>query len=364
MSNVIYVKKKLSDLFTCKSGNSKYTKSYCNIHNGEYEVYTGSTLQKFASLDTYDYDEPNLTFTTDGEYAGTLKVLEGKYNVGGHRKILVKKDENIDLNYFCTILQPLFYTKVKDGDVPSVNWNEQLSKLLINVPINEDGTYNIDKQKEIALKFQEIEDKKKNLLNKIEYLKKTNIDTGNSNYKYKEIFLNELFIPKGGNMLLSKEFCKINEGKYPVYSGSTSSDIFASLNTYDYDGKYLTWVIDGLAGYMKITDGKFSITCHRGILLPTEKCKNIDLLYVKYVLEPIFRKRKRGRMGINGKNEYTALKPTHIKKYNDKIKIPIDEKGNYDIEKQREIAQKFAAIESIKSDLYNKVIELTNIVVV
>jgi hypothetical protein len=33
-------------------------------------------------------------FTTDGEYAGTLKVLTGKYNVGGHRAILLKKDTN------------------------------------------------------------------------------------------------------------------------------------------------------------------------------------------------------------------------------------------------------------------------------
>ena len=170
MSNLIYKKKKLSDLFICKSGNSKYTRSYCNIHNGQYEVYTGSTLQKFASLDTYDYDEPNLTFTTDGEYAGTLKVLEGKYNVGGHRKILIKKDSNLDLDYFCTILQPLFYSKVKKGDVPSVNWNEQLSKLIVNVPINEDGSYNLFKQKEIALKYKEIQKQKKILLNKIEYL--------------------------------------------------------------------------------------------------------------------------------------------------------------------------------------------------
>ncbi|MBP3847570.1 restriction endonuclease subunit S [bacterium] len=363
MSNVIYKKEKLSDLFTCKSGNSKYTKSYCNSHNGEYEVYTGSTLQKFASLDTYDYDEPNLTFTTDGEYAGTLKVLEGKYNVGGHRKILIKKDENIDLNYFCTILQPLFYAKVKDGDVPSVNWNEQLSKLVVNVPVNKDGTYNIEKQREIALKFQEIENKKNNLLDKVEYLKKTKIDMTNnlSNFTYVEF--NKMFKLERGT-IISKAFIASNKGRNPVYS--TQKDIFGYINSYMKEGKYLLWNTDGLAGYIKITNGKFSYTNIVGIMIPTNyyDMSLISLDYLKNYLEPVFRKNRKGRFGINGKNEYTKINSTMIKNLNIKIPIPITDNGDYDIEKQREIAQKIATIESIKSDLCNKVIELTNITVI
>ncbi len=69
-------------------------------------------------------------------------------------------------------------------------------------------------------------------------------------------------------------------------------------------------------------------------------------------------------MGINGKNEYTKLNSTMIKKLNIEIPIPIKENGMYDIEKQKEIAQKIATIESIKQDLCNKVVELTNISVI
>lgn len=109
---------------------------------------------------------------------------------------------------------------------------------------------------------------------------------------------------------------------------------------------------------------KDSLTGHRGILIPTEKCKNIDLLYIKYILEPIFRASIKGRLGINGKNEYTTLNATMIKKIPQKLKIPIKADGIFDIEKQRELAQKYAVIDSIKDDVYKKIIQLTDMTVV
>ena len=90
---------------------------------------------------------------------------------------------------------------------------------------------------------------------------------------------------------------------------------------------------------------------------------NIDLKYIKFVLEPIFRKRKKGREGDLGKNEYTSLKPIAIKKMEDTIPIPIKEDGSYDLEKQKELANKYEQIENIKTELKNKIDELTNIVV-
>lgn len=360
MSNVIYKEEKLSKLFECKSGNQKYTKGYCNAHSGKYEVYTGSTLQKFASLNTYDYDEPNLSFTTDGEYAGTLKVLRGKYNVGGHRKILVRKNENLDLDYFSIVLQTKFYEKVKKGDVPSVNWNKQLSNIIIKVPVTENGQYDIEKQREIALKYQEIEKQKQILLNKIEILNKIKISISNDLLNISNLEFNKMFKLKRGK-IISKSFIQSNKGKYPVYS--TQKDIFGYISSYINDGDYLLWNTDGLAGYIKIAKGRFSYTNIVGIMIPTNyyDMENISLEYLKHYLEPVFRKNRKGRMGINGKNEYTKINSAMIKKLNITIPVPIKEDGTFDIEKQKEIAQKIATVESIKQDLYNKVMSLINI---
>ena len=67
----------IKDLFSFTRGNSKYTKKYCHEHQGKYEVYTGTTIGHFASIDTFDYSTPNLTYTTDGVYAGTVEYITG-----------------------------------------------------------------------------------------------------------------------------------------------------------------------------------------------------------------------------------------------------------------------------------------------
>ena len=112
------------------------------------------------------------------------------------------------------------------------------------------------------------------------------------NIKWAHPLVTDLFYPKGGNADFTKTWVSRNKGEIPLYSGTTTSE-YASVNIAEYSGEYLTWCIDGLAGYIMYHNEKFSITCHRGILLPTDKCVDIDLRYIKYVLEPIFRKRNR-----------------------------------------------------------------------
>lgn len=179
---------------------------------------------------------------------------------------------------------------------------------------------------------------------------------------FKQVSPIELFTPKNGNSKYTKEYCKTHKGDIPLYSGNTEG-AFDYIDQCDYDGEYLTWTKDGLAGYMMIHKEKFSLTGHRGILLPTEKCINIDLKYIKYVLEPIFRDMRKGREGDLGKNEYTTLNSDMIKKMDNTIPIPIDDNGLYDLAKQKELAQKYEKIETIKSELKNRVLELTNIIV-
>ena len=355
MSTLNLKKERLSNLFDCKKGNNKYTKTYCNKHHGEYEVYTGSTLKSFGFLNTYDYDKQNLSFTTDGEYAGTLKVLSGKYNVGGHRAILLKKDNNLNLDYFKYILQPIFYSRVKSGDVPSVSWEKHLKDIEIEIPINKDGDYDIEEQSRIAKILKQIENEKIVLQKKKNRLLSTLIrDNLLENCKYKEVLISEIFSPENGCGTYTKTFCKNNTGNYPVYSGS-SIDIFSNINTYDYDGEYLTWVKDGLAGYLMYHNEKFSITNHRGILLPKVDMLNLDLKYLKYIIEPIFRNECKGRVGHHGQNEYTTLNQTMINNIKTKIKIPIDKNGCYDLNKQKEIANKYRKIEEIKRNISTQI---------
>ena len=62
--------------------------------------------------------------------------------------------------------------------------------------------------------------------------------------------------------VMSKEYIQDNSGKYPVFSSQTANNgVLANINTYDYNGEYLTWTTDGAnAGSVFYRTGKFSIT--------------------------------------------------------------------------------------------------------
>lgn len=367
MSGIVYKSLPLIDLFDVGRGLPKYTKAYADEHKGMYPVYSSKTENDgvFAYIDTYDFDGEFLTWATDG-YAGLPAYRSGKFSCTDHCGILILKPDiqNVYLPFvrwqvdFSRLRLGYGNQRVKVNQVKNAN-------IRIKIPVDCSGNYDLELQKSLAKVYSDIEDKRQILLDKSRILDHISVLlTQSSSSAWKDVRPNDLFNPKGGDMSYSKEWATNNIGNIPLYSGTTTGT-YAYVNVADYNGEYLSWCIDGLAGYMMYHNEAFSVTCHRGVLEPKEGVdfSNIDLKYIKFVLEPIFRKRKKGREGDLGKNEYTSLKPIAIKKMEDTIPIPIKEDGSYDLEKQKELANKYEQIENIKTELKNKIDELTNIVV-
>ena len=530
MAKVKYVEKTLDELFISRRGNSKYTKKYCNSNKGEYEVFTGTTIGSFGFIDTYDYDESLLSYTTDGENAGTLKILTGKYNVGGHRAVLLPKVENIYLEYFSIVLQKLFFDNVKRGDVPSLTWRS-IKDCIISVPVDENGKLNLEIQEEAVRKYKLIEDRKKEIKEKLNYVNEVEVDfisneiksskkvkikeifdlflginpsktekesetqvkysencltfnidgyesyifyrkgrftlsekirpllirdefknklnpvflkylidpifekhimkilAGNEKYENTKLYQNliediediEVDIPitkdgeidlekqnqivekynlidqmkrnitkKGipfslsnielngrtpyiyvyirveklfdvvrGKSKYTKKFCNENRGDYPVYSADNSKPL-AYMSTYDYEGRYLTVSVNGIAGVTKIIDGKFSTNADRVVLVP--KCKGVNLSYVSNILESKLRDLAKGRKGLERKNEFTKLTKAMI----DKVIIPVPFAINaeLDILVQENIASKYDVIRDMKTNLSKQVNDMLNLEII
>jgi len=357
----------LSELFTNKRGNSKYTKAYVNKNTGEFEVYTGSTKTSFGFIDTYEYESPHLTYTTDGEYAGTLEILQGKYNVGGHRAILISKVDNLSLSYCRYVFQSIFYNSVKRGDVPSLAWS-QIKDIRVSIPVTEDGEFDLKKQEEIVRKFELIEARKEELAEKIEAIKSVDVDImsgetpKNTSIKVADLF--DLTVSTNSSKF-TKTFVKENPGDIPVYGASSDN-----LPSYGYvkdnavivdrDGKRefpvryfencLTYNIDGLAGYIFYHEGRFSLSEKvRPLVIREEYASEVNPLYLKQVLEPIFRSHVKGRKGENGKNEYTKLNTSMIK--NLEVVLPLTSSGKIDLEKQNQIVQNSQTILEMKKNI-------------
>lgn len=352
MSNIKMENIPLQQLFDSKRGNSNLTKKYCNLHKGDYLVYTGTTIGDFAKIDTYAYETPNLTYTTDGINAGTVEVIEGRYNIGGHRAVLIPKSESLLLEYFEDILQPILKNLLKKGNVPSVTW-VNIKNEKIPVPMNEDGTYSIEGQKEFAEKYKNLNKKKIKLQDYLDKLINSYIYIPANEYKYKEVKLNELFDYKRGRSC-TKTFCNQHKGKNPVWSANNIEPL-AFVDFYDYDGKYISLSRNGIAGKITILDGKFTINEDRFLLLP--KNKDIDYEYIKYTVEPILRSNKKGRAGHSGQNEFTKLSFKILDGV--KIKMPINEDGTYDLDAQRDIARKYSKLYEIKNGIQEKVKKVT-----
>ncbi|MDE7425424.1 MAG: restriction endonuclease subunit S [Lachnospiraceae bacterium] len=372
MSEINYKTVTINEIFDFTvSTNSGLTKSFVNSHKGNIPVYGASMETEVPSygyiednIDGIKYFEDILTYNKDGA-SGRLFYRKGRFTISEKVVPLVifdKYKNSLSCDYLKYTVE---YAALKNNTYTFANkaTKVKFKNITIEIPIDDNGSFDLEKQKELALKYQELEEKKIVLLNKIEYLKKAKIKVNSDYSGYRYIDFNDLFRLSRGQ-IISKADINKNKGSYPVYS--TQKEIFGFIKTYMQDGQFLLWNTDGLAGYIRKTNGKFSYTNIVGIMKPTDKYNmtTISLDYLKYYLEPIFRENRKGRMGINGKNEYTKLNSTMIKKLNLKIPVPFKKDGSFDLEKQKEIAQKYATIESIKRELYNQVLELTNIVVI
>lgn len=92
--------------------------------------------------------------------------------------------------------------------------------------------------------------------------------------------LDELAILSRGKVY-SKDFLRDNPGTFPVYSSQTANDgILGRIDSYDYEGEYLTWTTDGAyAGTIFYRNGKFSITNVCGLIKLKSKAVKLKFLY-------------------------------------------------------------------------------------
>lgn len=73
---------------------------------------------------------------------------------------------------------------------------------------------------------------------------------------------------------------------------------------------------------------------------------------MKYVIQPVFRERAKGRKGDNGEGEFTKLYPSML---NDvMIPVPVDRERNVDLQAQQDIAKRYFSAEQCKSDVIEK----------
>ncbi|PAK20870.1 type I restriction endonuclease subunit S, partial [Mycoplasmopsis agassizii] len=111
----------------CKISRGRViSKSYVSSHEGIYPVYSSATINGgvFGMIDTYDYDDEYVTWTTDGD-AGTVFYRSGKFSITNISGLLKVIDENISVKYLSYIFS--MYSK------RYVNTSSDNPKLMSNI---------------------------------------------------------------------------------------------------------------------------------------------------------------------------------------------------------------------------------------
>ena len=88
----------------------------------------------------------------------------------------------------------------------------------------------------------------------------------------------------GRGRVISNEEMGAHPGQYPVYSSQTEDEgVMGYIDTYDFDGDYITWTTDGAkAGTVFYRTGQFNCTNVCGTLLPRNQ--NLDLRFFHHAL--------------------------------------------------------------------------------
>ena len=346
----------ITQVFDIVRGDGKYTRSYVHEHTGEYPLYSGNTFGPFAQIDSYDYNVPALTWAIDG-LAGYMMIHRSPFSATNHRGILLLKDTNIDLEYAKYTLEPIF-RELKKGRQGDNGENEYTSlppfmiqSVKFAIPVDHDGEPWLEKQKEIAAGYVTLEQTKETVVEQIANLSQVSVVPNCDEYAIEYLPLSELFDTIKGKSKYTKKYGNLHSGPYPVYSASSQGTL-THLDTYDYDGRYMTWSTNGFAGTILILDGKFSINGDRGILVPKNGRQDLDFDYMKFTLEPIFRELAKGRKGDNGEDEFTKLYPSMLSDI--MVPIPVDGKGNISLLLQKEIAQKFISVQNSQKEIIEK----------
>jgi type I restriction enzyme M protein len=174
----------------------------------------------------------------------------------------------------------------------------------------------------------------------------------------KRVLVSEVFeLGQRGKSRYTRAYMQANPGTYPVYSAATTGPV-GHVDTFDFEGQYLSWSTNGYAGRTMVLDGRFSMNADRAILRP--KAEGLDLEYCAIALGPVFQEAARGRRQDDRLNEYTKLSPAEALKL--EFEIPEARDGRLDVDAQKAHVRKWKQTHSFQARAKQLETLLSNVV--
>ncbi|OIP29951.1 MAG: hypothetical protein AUK23_09600, partial [Deltaproteobacteria bacterium CG2_30_43_15] len=186
-----------------------------------------------------------------------LKIQNDGYGLGAQRREIDKND----LPQALEIIKE-YKTALKENKKFKLNEKQgKIAHLVAKEKIAESGDYNLSGDR---------------------YIEAVNF----ANQKWALVAVGDI-CDLGRGRVISKKDIEKHGGIYLVYSSQTTNDgIFGSIDSYDFDGEYVTWTTDGAnAGTVFYRSGKFNCTNVCGTL--KAKTDEISMKYLAKILNTV-----------------------------------------------------------------------------
>lgn len=262
------------------------------VEDGDIPVYSANVHEEFGRINKkniIDFSRPSVVWGIDGDWMVDYIPENKPFYPTDHCGVIRIKNDNILPKYLVYALQVEGeYERFSRANRAST---QRIASLIIQVP-------ELEKQKKIVAEMEAIDKQVKDEDNK---LKKYDEDIKS---KFVEMFDMEKYISDGETSdynlvpiselcqdgrgrVISNDYITRNSGVYPVYSSQTSNDgIMGYIDTFDFDGEYITWTTDGAkAGTVFYRNGKFNCTNVCGTLKVVSEKVNVK--YLTYILGKI-----------------------------------------------------------------------------
>lgn len=291
------------------------------------------------NLSEVKYFSNCLAWNREGS-VGYVFYHKGKFTTNDHHRPMILKPEYndvVDLEYVRIVLQQFLLSQ-------GFTWSKTASKekvkqMSIEFPIDDNENIDIKKQRKFVEKFVRIDSIQKNLNVYQKKLEQSLVVIDKSN-EYTTVFLgDEHFLLTIGKRVLKKN---ITTTGIPVYSANPNK-IFGRIeksNLQSFDSDSIIWGIDGNFEWGFIEKGKEFAT--------TDHCGRLIVIHPKLLSEYVYYQ-LRETSSSYGFNRTFRASLENIKAVS--INVPVDSKGDFDIESQKKMINKYKEIDLVKTKL-------------
>lgn len=330
--------------------------------NGTIPLFSANVHHPFGYIhksNITDFSTNHILWGIDGNFEFSIKPKEEVFATTDHCGTIKILDDKILPEFLLYQLEQKKYEYGFDRTLRASITN--MCKVTIKIPINADGSLNRDLQYETTQKYLAIKEIRQELKMRIDELNDSIIEI-EKGCRCEKVNTSRIFNFPKTNSGITKEFCLDKKiiGPIPVYGCSRSEkDVMGhikdNLKGVRYYEDCIAWNRNGAStGYFFYRLGRFTTNeDHRVMEIKPDYRGQLYEPYLRYILRNEVRK-----LGYGWENKLGKARIADIN-----IEIPLGDDGSFDIEKQKEIANKYDKIYEMKNEIIQQLQNIVNTVV-